>query len=187
MGGILAVLVVVVFAVLLNRFSRTSDPKTDGNDAHISKLAYCTEEQIKPCVVSFGLDADDNMLINFLLPNLSFPEFYLQVVRGDVRISYQCQRITGSLNNAYCIGAKLPPGESLHLILISRKNDAILAQGSLTILGLAFPTLDIVTPTPGTPSPMTPTESPDFVLPTTTPTQFDDPSPLETPTQPSYP
>ena len=185
--GIILVSVVVVFAVLLNLFSRTDNTNEDSNFASVSEIAYCNEEQVKPCVVSFGVDADNNMLVNFLLPDLSFPDFYLQIVRGDISISYQCQRITGTLNNAYCIGEKLPPGETLQLILISRKNDEILAQGSLSILGLAFPTLEIVTPTLSIPSTIAATDPSDFVLPTGTPTRSDYPSPLETPTQPSYP
>jgi hypothetical protein len=123
------------------------------------------------------------MLVNFLLPDLTYPEFYLKIARGDVSVSYKCQRIAAVLNNAYCIGEKLPPGEALHLTLISRKNDAVLAQGNLSIIGLAFPTMEIVIPTggpTGTPATISPTASSDFVLPTATPTQFDYPSPIET-------
>ena len=89
--GIILVSVVVVFAVLLNLFSRSDDTKEDSNFATVSDLAYCNEEQVKPCVVSFGLDADNNMLVNFLLPDLSFPEFYLQIVRGEVNVFYTLQ------------------------------------------------------------------------------------------------
>jgi len=192
-GGILAIVVLGIFALLLNRLGSQPAANADINQPDILELAYCNEEQIRPCVVSFGLDIDNNMLVNFLLPDLSYPEFYLQVVRGDVNISYECQRIASALNNAYCIGEKLPPGESLRLILISNIDGAILAQGSLSILGLAFPTLDIFLPTDsltGTPAPITPTGIFDFVLPTATPTQFDYPSPRETtdpPLSTSYP
>jgi hypothetical protein len=119
------------------------------------------------------------MLVNFLLPDHSYPDFYLQVVRGDVTVSYECQRIAAAPNNAYCLGEKLPPGESLRLILISSADGTILAEGILSIIGLAFPTLEITTAT------YMPTEP--FGTTTITPTavQFSTRTPI--PTKPSYP
>jgi len=178
------VIIVSVFAGILFLFNnRSNDLKIPALNASVSNLAYCTDEQVKPCVVSFGLDADNNMLVNLLLPDLSFPNFYLKITRGEINISYECQRTAASPNNAYCIGENIPPGEVLQMMLISTKDDTLLAEGSLSIIGLAFPTLESVISTamPTTSPEPTSTDFFDFVLPTAiTP-------PVEFPTQPSYP
>jgi len=180
--GVIIIALIMGMLFLLNNRPDSTAPMFDGP---VSNLAYCTDEQVKPCVVSFGIDADGNMLVNLLLPDLFYPDFYLKITRDELDISYECQRIAASLNNAYCIGENLPPGEVLHLMLISTKDEVLLAEGSLSIIGLAFPTLEIVisTAVPTMSPGPTPTDFFDFVLPTQTPVQF----PTQVSTPPSYP
>jgi len=173
-GIIVTILFVVGIMSLLNK--RSSEPTEVVSHVPVSELVYCNDDQIKPCIVSFGIDADGNMLVNLLLPDISFPRFYLKVVRGEEDVLYECRRVIAAPNNAYCIGSMLAPGEILRLMLLSTNDDSLLAQGELPIIGLAFPTLEIVIPT-NTPT-MTPlvpesTATNEFVLPTST--------------QPSYP
>jgi len=165
----------------------------------IAELTYCGNDgQDKPCVVSFGSDIDGNMLVNILIPDISFPNFYLKIERSNRHSEsvYECFRISSSPNSSYCIGEKMPPGETLHLMIISTKDETILAEGDLTILALALPTLEIVTPTPeptgdlAAESPA-PTEGistgePEIILPTLTPLPFPVPTDPSNPT-PSYP
>ncbi|MDX1378444.1 MAG: hypothetical protein R3307_06325 [Anaerolineales bacterium] len=187
---ILAAVVIGIFALLLNRFGQQTDSGVEISGTAVSELAYCSEEQVKPCVVSFGLDADNNMLVNILLPDQDYPDFYLQVMRGDVTVSYECQRIAAAPGNVYCIGEKLPPGESLRLMLISSADDVILAEGILSIIGLAFPTLEITTPTDSPtarPAYPPPTEASASITATPTPTSIQLQTRTPAPTKPSYP
>lgn len=183
MSVIIIVLIVVGILFLFN--NRSNDAAVATLNANVSNLAYCTDEQVKPCVVSFGLNADNNMLVNLLLPDLSFPNFYLKITRGENNILYECQRIAVSPNNAYCIGENVPPGEVLQMMLISTEDNTLLAEGNLSIIGLVFPTLEtvILTAMPTTSPESTPTDFFDFILPTAT--QFDFPLPTET--LPAYP
>ncbi len=179
-----ALLVFGVVVVLLNRPAAGGSAPTQ--NVPVFNLAYCTEEQAKPCVVSFSTDANDNMLVNILLPDLSFPNFYLKITRGDDESLFNCRRIGAAVNTAYCSGAKLPPGETLHLELISVRDEILLAEGDLSIIGLAFPTVGVALVTVETVSAeatitATPTAFTDFILPPPEST----PSP--TPTLSSYP
>ena len=192
-GAALGLLLALVLLLLARWYvGRTDQPVEVDQNKPVLELEYCDDEQVKPCVTSFGLDVDGNMLVNILLPDLTFPGFYLEIVRGEVSVSYKCRRITATPKNAYCIGEKLPPGEALHLKLISTRDDVLLAQGTLFIIGLAFPTLEIAFPTemPADGS-LTPglSETPDFILPTQTqiisPTKIISPTQTETP--PGYP
>lgn len=176
-AGIIVLLLVVGFLILPRAGSGT--PQASDNDASAAELGYCADEQAKPCVVSFSADARDNMIISLLLPDRSFPPFYLRITRGSAETTYACQRLTGAVNNAYCYGPKQPPGERLTLKLISTGSETLLAQGDLSIIGLAFPTLGIAFPTPQ--------EAPTALL-------IESPSPtaslllpLPTPSLPSYP
>jgi hypothetical protein len=170
-AGVIAALLVAGLIFLSS--NDLSDPVETGQNAPVSGLAYCADEQVRPCVVSFSVDADDNMLVNLLLPASSFPSFYLEIARGGSETVYTCRRNGSAADNAYCTGPKQPPGETLTLRLISSRDETLLAQGDLSIIGLAFPTLGVAVTTPQEEAPaavlittITPT-SPSF-LPTRT-------------------
>ena len=170
----------IIMFLLLNR--RSGGVTETVQTGQIANLAYCVDDQFKPCVVSFSTDANDDMFVNLLLPGASFPDFYLKVRRSGGESMYDCQRLADAVNNAQCIGKKLPPGEILHLMLISTGDELLLAEGDLSIIGLAFPTVGIAVITPSETSTMpaaTPTETPLplFVLPTFTETPQSYPNP----------
>lgn len=181
---VVGIILVVVFLVGVVFFrGGDSDPQPEPvQNAPVSPLGYCSEEDIKPCVVSFSVDAFENMLINILLPDLSFPNFYIRIAHSRGETLYACQRLGAALNSAYCAGEKLPPGEKLNVMLFSAKDDALLAQGELSLIGLALPTVGVAVSTPqntatapaGAP---TPTSSPVFILPTPSETQSSYPNP----------
>jgi hypothetical protein len=178
-GVILVILLFFGVAVLRHTLADRSGGSKGTGEGSVSELTYCNSNGDKPCVVSFSLDADNNMLVNILLPDLSFPNFQLMIERDGLDFVYSCQRILAAPNNAYCTGAGLPPGEILHFKLVSSRDDVLLAQGDLSIIGLAFPTLEIAIQTPMD----TPTALSDLTVPT--PTPFDFAPPQATP--PAYP
>lgn len=186
-AGIILVLLVIVFLGLPRAGSGT--PQETINDAPAAELVYCADEQSRPCVVSFSIDADDNMLVNLLLPtDQSFPSFYLKISRGSSATSYTCRWTDLTAGSAYCTGPKQLPGETLTFQLISAGDEALLAQGDLPIIGLALPTLGIAITTPQE-SPTMPIESPaptaSLLLPFPTPSQPSYPNPSYP--NPSYP
>lgn len=181
------VTVLIVIGVMFMQSGSTGEVAETIQGTPAADLVYCSEEQVRPCVVSFSIDADENMLVNILLPDLSFPSFYLKIRRGGSETDYKCQRVGTALNNAYCIGEKMPPGEILHLMLISTKDEALLAEGDLSIIALALPTLAVVSPTSETATPDL-TTTPLAGTSTMTPTQPQSPFPSKpTPTQSAYP
>jgi len=190
-GILITVLFVAGFVAL--RGKRSNSSVEPGTVVPAFPLTYCGEEQDHPCIVSFGLDVDGNMLVNILLPEISFPNFYLRINRGESVLDYRCRRVTTAPLGAYCIGEKLPPGELLHVMLLAVRNDAVLAEGDLSIIGLALPTLAVVTPTieESTPPDITATsltEERPTEFPEPSPTPFQKPLPAtSTPTPLSYP
>lgn len=115
----------------------------------VSKLLYCDSNQDRPCVVSFGIDANGNMLVNMLL-DPSFPDFYLKIIRNKGESLYECQQVKGfPTTNAYCTGEQVQPGERPQLMLVAKNKDTVLAEGSFVIIGLALSTPEegFITPT----------------------------------------
>lgn len=155
----------------------------------LQRLSYCSSDQITPCIVSFSLDADGNMLVSFLTAGAFYPDFYLKIKQGEEQHIYSCQKVSKFATSVYCTGATLPVGEVFQFSIFSLKEDILLAEGEFSIIGLALGT-PIVFPSPtlGTPSAPSATEE---ILQTPTPVQgalTPTITPRATPTPPtSYP
>lgn len=127
-------------------------------------LAYCTENPVTPCVISFSLDSEDNMLVNLLTEGVFYPDFYLKIKTNDAEHIYVCQKVSKFATTVYCTGQKLSIGEVYQFLIISLREDVLLAQGNFPIIGMALgtPVVFVETPTvtptdifgpPGTPTP----------------------------------
>ena len=134
--------------------------------------------------MSFSLDSDGNMLVNFLTAGAFYPDFYLKIKRGEEQHIYVCQKVNKFATSVYCTGAAMPLGEVLQFSIFSINEDVLLAEGNFAIIGLALGTPEIVSsPTIGTPS--TPSLTEVITLQTPTGVRL---TPTRTPTlPPSYP
>jgi len=150
---ILAVLIILVTVVSVNLFNSWSSRRGHVNQrTPLLGLGYCSTKQITPCILSFNLDSQGNMLINLQTESSSPPNFYLKVRRAEGESLYECQRMKGFSNSVACIGKALPPGEVLQFLMLSTDEDILIAEGNFPIIGLAIATPEIVlTPTPRTP------------------------------------
>jgi len=104
------------------------------------------------------------MLVNFLTPGASFPDFYLKItqIKSKNESLYECQKVKGFSTSVYCIGEKMSIGQDMQFMIISRKDDSLLAEGRFAIIGLALPTPEfaISTSDTGMGTPSTPGSSP---------------------------
>jgi hypothetical protein len=150
----------------------------------LQRISYCSSDQVTPCIVSFSLDSDGNMLVNFLTTGAFYPDFYLKIKQGEVQHIYVCQKVNKFATSVYCTGAAMPLGDVLQFSIFSIHEDVLLAEGDLSIIGMALGTPEVVSsPTLGTPITPSPTEV--ISLPTPTGVRL---TPTRTPTlPPSYP
>ena len=184
--SIAVVLVVLVIAGVVYLLSRFKTPPQAQQRELISELVYCNSHDLRPCIVSFSVDADGNMLVNLLIPASDYPEFYLTISDGEVANRYECEQVEDFPTNVYCTGAEMYPGEPLQFNLIALEDETILAEGNFAIIGLQLPNpaeeatvtaLVNETPTPLlldflTPSPtlrVTATRTPSYPNPTSYP------------------
>jgi hypothetical protein len=179
-----ALLVIVILSglFLFNKWQGTQ--ASVGQRFPLQRLSYCSSDQVMPCIVSFSLDTDGNMLVNFLTTGAFYPDFYLKIKQGETNHIYTCQKVNKFATSVYCTGAAMPLGEVLQFSIFSINEDVLLAEGNLAIIGLALGTPEIVSsPTIGTPS--TPSLTEVITLQTPTGVRL---TPARTPTlPPSYP
>jgi hypothetical protein len=131
----------------------------------IPSLRYCSSDQARPCILSFNLHSDSNMLINILIER-SAPSFYLKIKYGSGENIYQCRKAKGT--SAFCIGKAMPVGEVLQFLMISKKEEIPIAEGRFPIIGLALATPEIA-PTTSSETPFTPMPTDDSFMMTLTP------------------
>ncbi len=105
----------------------------------ISSLTYCGSSDVKPCIVSFSVDADGNMLVSLLTPDASYPDFYLTIGADNVVNNYKCQKVKDFPTNITCTGIEMYPGATLQFTLISLEDNTVLAEGKFAIIGLMLP------------------------------------------------
>jgi hypothetical protein len=170
---VVAVFIILLIYGLLWWQSRRSGI---GQRSPISDLGYCSSNDIRPCIASFSLDSDGNMLVNVLTPGLSFPAFYLKIIHNKGENIYECKKVERFSTSVYCIGEAMRLGEVLQFMLISVDGEATLAEGQFAIIGLALstPELALLSPTIDLTASATPGGS-------------KTPTPIRTPATPSYP
>jgi len=178
----LLILVILSGSFLFNKWK--SSQARVGQRFPLQRIGYCSSDQVTPCIVSFSLDSDGSMLVNFLTTGAFYPDFYLKIKHDEAQHIYVCQKVNKFAASVYCTGAAMPLGVVLQFSIFSINEDVLLAEGNLAIIGLAFGTPEVISsPTIGTPSTPSPTEV--ISLPTPTEALL---TPTRTPTlPPSYP
>ena len=88
------------------------------------------------------------MLVNFLTSGVIYPDFYLKIKQDEEQHIYACQKVSKFATSVYCTGRVLPLGKIFQFSIFSVKEDVLLAEGNLSIIGLAIGTPVIVSITP---------------------------------------
>jgi hypothetical protein len=185
LGISIAVLLILIISGVVWSQGRQSRQAEVSRRFPLQRLGYCSSDQVTPCVVSFSLDSNGKMLVNFLTTGAFYPDFYLKIKQGDVQHIYGCRKASTFATSVYCIGAALPLGQVFQFSIFSLKEDVLLAEGDFAIIGMAIGTPEIAfSLTVGTPSTPSPTE--ELVLETPTVGQTT-PTPTLTPSYPNYP
>ena len=174
-GAIVVVVLIVILGYGL--IQRQKEEPQARQRSPLTELAYCSSEEIRPCIVSFSLDSAGNMLVN-ILTRIDFPAFYLKIIHEIGESAYECQEVEGFPANRYCIGPEMQVGEILQFLVISKRDETILAEGNFAIVGLALPTPE---------EQLTLTASPTGEQPLETVTVTVEPTPVQSTPSPSYP
>ena len=148
-------ILILTGSILQRREWKNSQVKI-GERELLPALDYCARDGIRPCVVSFSRDATGKMAIHIQTESAFSPAFYLKIRREQIENLYRCQKAGGLSTSFTCSGEAMPVGETLQFLMLSTRDDTVLAEGKFPIIGLA-----LATPEPAT----TPTVAPVFPHP----------------------
>lgn len=122
-----------------------------GTPQPVIVLSRCDEVQDVLCLVTFGLEPPDQMLI-VLLASPGFPaELEAEITHGGSTLSYPCEPASQSETLIYCIGSRIPLGSSLQIQIYTTEERILLASGEFVLTALVLPTAPangVALPTP---------------------------------------
>lgn len=116
------------------------------------ELKRCDDVQDVLCVVTFGLEPPDEMLILLLtVPGLP-EELAITVTRSDEKIAFACITTEETPTVVYCTGPQIPLGTTVLIEVFAVEEQVLLASGEFTLSAFALPTVQeggVELPTPG--------------------------------------
>jgi hypothetical protein len=139
-GILLVLLLAISFAV----FSLRKNKKA------ITDITLCDVDSSRLCIVAFGADNIDNMVINFQVPEENYPLFYAKVSNKGVTNTYPCDVVTAVPTSVVCSGTRTPLGESVDVEVYTSEEDALIARGSFLVSAFmrVTPVIEVGTPVP---------------------------------------
>lgn len=155
------------------------------------ELRRCDDVQDVLCLVTFGIEPPDKMLILLLtVPGLP-EELAMTVTRNDERISFGCITTEDSPTIVYCTGPQIPLGTTVLIEVTAVEERVLLASGEFTLTAFALPTVQaggVELPTPGailtprgTRTPLAGTPLPGTAYPNATPNSPPNSPPISPP------
>jgi hypothetical protein len=140
--GLIGLVLVISSAIFLSRGQDALGQETP-TAAKVRQITLCDDDASGLCVVSFGADNRNQMVINFKLPRIKYPIFYLQVEYGGIRETYPCQVVEAVPTSVYCSGPRTPLGQAIHIKAFRVDGDTLLAEGDFVVSAIALPTLPV--------------------------------------------
>jgi hypothetical protein len=166
--GIVGLLACITLGTLLGRFLNERESKVLPT-VIVTDITACVVDPSVLCVVSFGADNVNRMVINFQLPSEDYGDFYVKVRYDEAVSVYPCQAVEGIPTSVFCTGERVPLGQTIDVQVYSTDGDVLLAQGTLLVGSVALPTAVQITMTPT--ATITPTPGPETPTPQVTPTR----------------
>ena len=96
-------------------------------------FGYCGVELTNLCVISFGRDVFGATVINFYVPQNTYSDFYLHIIRAQEIARYDCKTFKSMPGSVFCTGNPIPLGEGFKIQMLSASEGQVLAQGVFTL------------------------------------------------------
>lgn len=153
----------------------------------VLKIGYCGAEPDELCILSFGRDSEEKLVVNLFAPVRRFPDFYLKIKRLTGESIYECEKDKEVRTSVFCYGEMVNLQEKIEISLIAKEDEHLIAAGDFILKALLISEPVLAEKSDGTSTPEsivdeTPTASEFFSAPAATPTR----TPTQTPDA-SYP
>lgn len=134
--GAAAITLVLAWFVITSVFNKTNNKNTQV----VTEITLCDLDSSELCIVTFGANNLNRMVINFQLPSADYPGFYAKAKsRGNINV-YPCETADAVPTSAYCTGIRTPLGESIDVEVYSTDGDILLAHGTFFVSAILLST-----------------------------------------------
>jgi hypothetical protein len=143
----------------------------------VLEVTSCDEDISDLCIVNFGANNLNRMVINFLLPDEEYAAFYVKAKYRDTVSVYVCEADESDPTIVRCTGVRTPLGEMIDLEIYTTDGDSLIARGTFLVSAIAIPTpisAPIMTEAPAPTEPPAATVPPEEA-PTETPFVIEEP------------
>jgi len=106
----------------------------------VINITLCDVKASDLCVVNFGANNLNRMVINFQLPNADYPTFYIKAVNRETVSVYTCEVAEAVPTSAYCTGVRTPLGETINIEAYTTDKNQLIARGSFLVSAIALST-----------------------------------------------
>jgi hypothetical protein len=93
----------------------------------------CDQDPRELCIVTFGSNSPDRMVINFQLPEEDYPVFQVKGLNRGMIYDYPCNVDEAVPTSVFCTGPRTPLGEYIELEVYSLAENFLLARGKIFI------------------------------------------------------
>jgi hypothetical protein len=177
--GAVGIICLVAWFSILTTVVQNLLASRESKDPVAVDLTLCDEDASGLCIVTFGADNQNLMVIHFQLPNEDYPAFYVKATNRGTTNMYSCEvdkveavdktrvdkaetdetKVIGTApNRAYCTGVRTPLGETIDIEVYTIDKDKLIARGTFLVSAIA-----VVTPISQPTSTLSGEETPIFV------------------------
>jgi hypothetical protein len=193
LGAVGIVFLIGWFSILASVAQNLRASKSESKEAVVVDLTLCDKDSSGLCIVTFGADDQNLMVIHFQSPNADYARIYVKGTNRGTTNMYSCEvnkieavnepwvdkaeadgneadkakALETAPTHVYCSGVRTPLGETIDIEVYAIGTDKLIARGTFLISAIA-----VVTP---------------ISLPTETPSGQETPSPFPAPTEDATP
>lgn len=122
---------------------RISIPRRATPPPPLIALRWCEQARDVLCILSFGLEPPDRMVIVLLAAPGMPTDLEARALWNGMSGSYPCDPALTEATVLSCIGPLIALGSSVHLEVVSASDKSVLASGDLALKGIALPTVQV--------------------------------------------
>jgi hypothetical protein len=156
--GAVGIICLVAWFSILTTVVQNLLASRESKDPVAVDLTLCDEDASGLCVVTFGADNQNLMVIHFQLPDEDYPRFYVKATNRGATNMYSCETAKSTPTIVYCSGVRTPLGETIDIEVYTIDKDRLIARGTFLVSAIA-----VVTPISQPTSTLSGEETPIFV------------------------
>jgi len=170
LGAVGLVFLLFWFAVITFVIKNMSG-SNKSNDPLVINVTLCDENASDLCIVTFGANNLNRMVIDFQLPAADYAPFYVKATNRETVSVYTCEviesqtksvsesetvpgveataEVESAPTHAQCTGIRTPLGETIDLEIYTTDGDRLIARGTFLVSAVARSTpISLPTETP---------------------------------------